>query len=199
MSRTARVPSSNLQKHTSSNPLQKRLIDAFHRAVTGHIPPTPGKLLEVGCGEGFALRAVVVESCPLTSVGLDIEAGALEWARNLSPRSALVCGNALALPFPADSFDVVMCLEVLEHLEDPAPAIEELLRVCRGSLILSVPWEPWFRLANFLRGKNLARWGDDPGHVQHWSSRGFGRFVETRCDVLSSRVSWPWTIVCCQP
>ncbi len=45
------------------------------------------------------------------------------------------------LPFRDDSFDVVSCFEVLEHLDDPAGALGEMARVLRpgGSLLLSVP------------------------------------------------------------
>ena len=38
-------------------------------------------------------------------------------------------------------------------------------------LVVSVPWEPWFRLGNLGRGKNVARWGNDPEHVNFFNPR----------------------------
>ena len=78
-----------------------------------------------------------------------------------------VCASVLALPFAARSFDVVTCLEVLEHLDDPAAAARELARVARRAVVVSVPFEPWFRAGNVLRGNYLAHLGNHPEHVQH--------------------------------
>jgi hypothetical protein len=63
---------------------------------------------------------------------------------------------------------------------------------------LSVPHEPLFRGANFLRGKNMQDWGNDPGHVNHWSAQGFAQFVGQQCRVVEQRQSFPWTLVLCQ-
>ena len=55
---------------------------------------------------------------------------------------------------------VVTCIEVLEHL--PAVARRQAARVTTDCCVVSVPWEPWFRLGNLGRGKNVRRLGNDP-------------------------------------
>ena len=73
-----------------------------------------------------------------------------------------VCASVLSLPFAARSFDTVTCLEVLEHLDDPAAAVRELARVARRAVVVSVPFEPYFRIGNVLRGKHLSPSGQSP-------------------------------------
>ncbi|HMQ30101.1 MAG TPA: methyltransferase domain-containing protein [Chloroflexaceae bacterium] len=192
--------SSNLRKHTSPNPLQRLLLDRFHETAAGLLDlaaPAPRRILDAGCGEGFAMRAVLAHT-PAAVIGLDGSAGAVRVAAGLNPGHAFAAGDLYALPFPDRSFDVVVCMEVLEHLEEPARGLRELCRVSARWLLLSVPDEPLFRGANFLRGKNVAAWGNDPGHVNHWSAAGFLRFVGVYAAVVASRTSFPWTIALCR-
>lgn len=192
--------SSNLRKHTNPNPLQRMLLERFHEVAAGLLElaaPAPRRILDAGCGEGFAMRAVFATASAAV-VGLDGSAGALGVAGELNPGRSFAAGDLYALPFPDASFDLVACMEVLEHLDEPARGLRELRRVSAGWLLLSVPNEPLFRGANFLRGKNVAALGNDPGHVNHWSASGFLRFVGVQCTVVASRTSFPWTLALCR-
>jgi SAM-dependent methyltransferase len=131
-------------------------------------------------------------------VGLDNRPHALRAAHALNPRRSFLAGSIFEMPFPDDSFDLVICTEVLEHLPQPAEGLAELRRVSRGWLLLSVPHEPLFMAANFLRGKNVRAWGNDPEHINHWSAHGFVRFVARQCPVIDWRKSFPWTLVLCR-
>jgi SAM-dependent methyltransferase len=192
--------SSNLRKHTSQNPLQRLLLERFHEAagrLLAMAAPAPRRILDAGCGEGFAMRAVL-GAAPAAVVGLDGSGDAVRVAQAPNPGRCFAAGDLYALPFPAGSFDLVACMEVLEHLDEPARGLRELCRVSAGWLLLSVPHEPLFRGANFLRGKNLRAWGNDPGHVNHWSHRGFLHFVAPHARVVASRRSFPWTLALCR-
>lgn len=190
--------STNLQKHTNPNPLQRWLIERFHHTAASLLHQTSARtLLDAGCGEGFAMQHLLDGSSAVV-LGLDSSAEALHMARHLNPRSRFVAGNVLHLPFPDHSIDLVLCMEVLEHLDQPARGLTELTRVSRQWLLLSVPNEPLFRGANFLRGKNIHAWGNDPGHVNHWSAGAFIRFVSTQCQVITWRRSFPWTLALCR-
>lgn len=192
--------SSNLQKHTSANPLQRMLLARFHTraaALLTRVTPMPRRILDAGCGEGFAMRAVLGAS-GAELVGLDGSPAALHLADRLNPGRRFAAGDLYALPFSERSFDLVVCMEVLEHLHDPGRGLRELCRVSGGWLLLSVPNEPLFRGANFLRGKNLHAWGNDPGHVNHWSAHAFLRFVGAQCRVEAACTSFPWTLALCR-
>ena len=108
-----------------------------------------------------------------------------------------VCASRCSrCPSPTRSFDTVTCLEVLEHLDDPAAAVRELARVARRAVVVSVPYEPYFRIGNVLRGKHLGGLGNHPEHVQHWNLRTFravsrglgGRSADRRGVSLDHRV-----------
>jgi SAM-dependent methyltransferase len=192
--------SSNLRKHTSQNPLQRLLLERFHETagqLLAMAAPAPRRILDAGCGEGFAMRAVL-GATGAALVGLDGSADAVRVAEALNPGRSFAAGDLYALPFPSGSFDLVVCMEVLEHLDEPARGLRELCRVSAGWLLLSVPHEPLFRGANFLRGKNLRAWGNDPGHVNHWSHQGFLRFVAPHARVAAARRSFPWTLTLCR-
>lgn len=82
-------------------------------------------VLDVGCGTG-ELTAVLDEECPGRVVGVDRDPGLLA---HLAVET--VRGDALSLPFPADSFDCVVCQALLVNLPDPAAAVREFARVAR--------------------------------------------------------------------
>ncbi len=192
--------SSNLRKHTSPNPLQRLLLERFHaaaRRLLASVAPAPRRILDAGCGEGFAMQAVL-GATQAEVLGLDGSAMAVHLAGRLNPGRHFAAGDLYTLPFAARSFELVVCMEVLEHLDAPARGLHELRRVSAGWLLLSVPNEPLFRGANFLRGKNVRALGNDPGHLNHWSQRAFLRFVALHCPVVATSSSFPWTLALCR-
>lgn len=107
------------------------------------------RILDVGCGEGRHMHAAAL-AADVDVVGVDIDRSRLERARAdyetyVAPDSEARVGVTLAdagrLPFPPDTFDAVVCAEVLEHIPDYEAAIDELARVLkpRGRLGVSVP------------------------------------------------------------
>lgn len=179
----------NLQKHLNSNPLQRLLINRFHARVLRWVDfLRPVTILDAGCGEGFVLDRL------RGGFGVDISAPALAYARQRLD-DPVNQANLYNLPFADNSFDLVVCLEVLEHLPEPGHGLAELLRVARWFVLVSVPHEPWFRTANFLRGKHLAALGNDPEHLQNFTGPEFRRFVG--CfpgKLLWHGYSFPWQL-----
>lgn len=99
------------------------------------------------------------------------------------------------LPFPDSHFEIVTAFSVLEHLEDPAAALAEISRVASpGWLIASVPFEPWWRFGNIVMGRYRDHRGNTPGHVQHWSRRGFRRLLADHGRIDSFRGSTVWSL-----
>jgi ubiquinone/menaquinone biosynthesis C-methylase UbiE len=191
--------SSNYRKHTAANPVQRALIDRFHRKIVAEIVAlSPDTFLDAGCGEGFVARRVIDAAPGIQLTGCDVSDEALQLATAANPGARFVVGSVADLPFPDRSFDVVGCFEVLEHLpgEMPRQALSELARVARQAVVLSVPREPLFCLANAARGKNLdvRPRGSDPDHKQFWSRSAFGALVAEQFVVEKLAGSFPWTI-----
>ena len=191
--------SSNYRKHTAANPLQRALIDRFHRKIVAEVVAlSPRTFLDAGCGEGFVARRILDAAPDIALTGCDVSGAALEIAASANVGARFVAGSIVDLPFPDRSFDVVGCFEVLEHLPDDLPrqALSELARVARQAVVLSVPHEPLFSLANAARGKNLdvRPRGSDPDHKQFWSRSAFGALVGEQLVVRQLAGSFPWTI-----
>ncbi len=188
--------SGNKQKYESKNPIQRALLDRFLDQVVALVERTrPRTILDVGCGEGFVLARLADAGVRADLYGLDLSETAVAEARErLGNRARIEVGDARTPPFD-EPFDLVLMTEVLEHIPEPEAMLPVLDRLSRGHLILSVPWEPFFMGLNFLRGKNLSRFGNDPEHVNHWGRAGFQRFVGRRFEVVDAPLAFPWTLV----
>jgi ubiquinone/menaquinone biosynthesis C-methylase UbiE len=188
--------SDNEAKYRSRNPLVRYLVRRFLRRISDLVAAErPRRVLEVGCGEGIVLEHLAARMPRARFDGLELDGSALRRARARCPEATLVGGDACALPFADRSFDLVVCLEVLEHLAAPERALRELRRVARGGCLLSVPHEPFFHLGNLVRGKNLGRLGNPSDHVQHWGAAGFARFCGQALSVRVRTAAFPWLIV----
>ncbi|MBI2461629.1 MAG: class I SAM-dependent methyltransferase [Candidatus Rokubacteria bacterium] len=188
--------SDNEGKYRSRNPVVQGFVRRFLRRVGDLVEAQrPRRILEVGCGEGFVLRYLAQRLPAVRLDGLEVDPGALARGRARCPGASFVHGDLMALPFRSGSYDLVLCLEVLEHLPEPDRALQEIRRVSVGGCLLSVPHEPFFRLGNLLRGKNLRRLGDPTDHLQHWSARGFTALCGRHLTVRTATTSFPWLLV----
>ncbi len=156
----------------------------------------PARILEVGCGEGFVLSRLAKLFPQAEIVGVDIDDQALTKAKELCPQAKLLNGDVQQLSFADNQFDLVVCLEVLEHLPEPTKALQEIVRVSRGDILISVPWEPWFSWGNFLRGRWLKTWGRHPEHINYWTKKDFNQWLaKAQLPVRIQRFySFPWLL-----
>jgi SAM-dependent methyltransferase len=155
----------------------------FSRYVGG-----PGRrVLDVGCRYGALTRSYVEGN---EVVGVDVDREALAEAAKLGIETHWADADA-PLPFPDESFDVVVAGELLEHIRDPGGLVDEAARVLRpgGRLVASVP--NGFRLKHRLRFLAGREPEEDPTHLHLFSERAVRRLLtgwdEPRLHFVSSR------------
>lgn len=188
-------------KYGTRNPIARWLMQGFLGAFDGFAQMSgEGRVLEIGCGEGelsirLARQGWCVEGC-------DIASEAVAEARTRSAAAGLdIPFSVSAIQTCAGQYepaDLVVCCEVLEHLEDPHAALEILEGLSRDLILVSVPREPIWRMLNLVRLRYVQEWGNTPGHIQHWSTRRFVEMLASRFDIVSVRTPLPWTMVLCR-
>jgi ubiquinone/menaquinone biosynthesis C-methylase UbiE len=186
-------------KYRARNPairwLTERWVANLERAfaqVAGDGPGV-GRALEVGCGEGVIADKLQRRFGEVVALDLPDAGLRADWRGYDGPR--FLHASAHELPFADDQFDLVVAAEVLEHLPDPEQGLRELARVGRRHLVVSVPREPIFRSCNLLTGRYVGDLGNTPGHLNHWSKRGFVRFVSSVAQVREVTNPFPWTTI----
>lgn len=189
-------------KYGSRNPLVNLFMKGFSDAISDLVTMVaPLTIHEVGCGEGYWVlnwneRGIQARGSDFSEKIIEI---ARENAKNqkISPDIFSV-NNVYNLIPKRDSADLIVCCEVLEHLNDPDAALAVLQLVATNFVILSVPLEPCWRVLNMVRGKYLTAFGNTPGHIQHWSKKGFIKLVDNYFDVIEVRTPIPWTMLLCR-
>lgn len=128
--------------------------------------PVRGRLLDAGCGRGELL--FLGQRLGYKCVGFDNSPERVSLARRYSD-SVYLADLEGELPFGDQSFETVLCCEVLEHLKKPQTAIGNLVRVLKagGYLILSVPSHGWWRWLFPLCGRRLFL--DQKEHLREYS------------------------------
>ncbi len=98
-------------------------------------PPPHGRIIDVGCGLGSYGRGLLADGYDWFGVEID-PADCAELKRLGLPHQQV---DGLTLPFADGAFDSALCLEVLEHIEEPRAFLREVKRVAPRQLIVSVP------------------------------------------------------------
>lgn len=99
----------------------------------------PSSVLDVGCAESYYLQGLSLRSQNMSLGGIDIARSYLLKASPKSRISCLVQADILRLPFRAESWELVLASEVLEHVYDPVDALRELVRVSKHWIVVTTP------------------------------------------------------------
>jgi SAM-dependent methyltransferase len=113
----------------------------IERVLAGLRLPARARILDAGCGSG---RNMVELARHGTVTGVELSPTSVRLARQRGI-GEVVEGSVLEMPFSADSFDLAVSLDVIEHLEDDLGALREMRRTVTpgGSLLVTVPAYPW--------------------------------------------------------
>src|SRR5215210_3051520 len=128
-------------------------------------PQSGLRWLDVGCGNGAFTEMLVGRCAPVSVHGIDPSEGQLAYART-RPAARVAQfrrGDAMALPFPDDTFDAAVMPLVIFFVPDPATGVAEMARVvCPGGTIAAYAWDmvgggfPYEALHNEMRGLGVA-------------------------------------------
>ena len=187
------------EKYSNSNFLARAMVENFKgtlhelslRAIQNGDDAVLN-VLEVGCGEGELLDLFSESHQNIRLLGCDIDAARLKLA---AQKNDVIFASAYGLPFQDNELDLLICCEVLEHLNNPGAALQEIARVAKHYVIFSVPNEPLWRALNFARGKYIGAFGNTPGHVNHWSKKQFANLISEFFSVEVLRSPLPWTML----
>lgn len=150
----------------------------LHLEIAAGIVPPCQKFLDIGCGDGY-MATLIQDRCSRI-FGIDISPTALKQAegRGYSHLQRLDL-NEERLPYGDGYFDVVVCLDILEHIFDPENLLKEIHRVIRrgGILIVSVPNLRYLKyiLILVIRGRVPLTSGDpfiyEGGHCHYFTNK----------------------------
>ena len=193
--------------------------DRLSRTLDTVLPSSnPGKVLEIGCGDGAMLQ--LLRDGNVYAVGVDASASGIGRCAAAGLRAHCLDVSTDGLPFPDDSFDLVISLETFEHLMNPYHALLEVQRtLCFGGRFLcSVPnprtghpyvYPGLFEYKNFRRFVEPAGFHID--RVEHWqwaprdilcgriAAGALRRLVEKSFRIAGAYPSfcyWLWTFDC---
>jgi SAM-dependent methyltransferase len=155
----------------ATGPSQSDPSPVLAELVRRYVGPPPRRLIDVGCGFGSYGRGLLADGYDWMGVDVDV-ADCAELARLGLPHRQ-VDGNSL--PFADSSFDAALCLEVLEHIENPHPFLAEIRRVAPRQLIVSVPN---CELLGYLRDHLATPWHMlESTHVNYFTRWSLGALL----------------------
>lgn len=133
------------------------------------------RVLDVGCGPGSITRGLAERVAPAEVVGLDASADVLAIARQEAVARGIENlrfqrGDAYALPFADDAFDVAFAHQVLQHLREPAAALREMLRVVKRDGLVAVREVDWGTVAYWPPDAWIDRFIET--HMKTWRRNG---------------------------
>jgi 2-polyprenyl-3-methyl-5-hydroxy-6-metoxy-1,4-benzoquinol methylase len=170
--------------YTQERPEISRLINA-----------QPGQwVLDVGCGEGGLGRILKQMGCRV--VGIEVEPGAAIEAEKHYDRVYVADMDSFDLPFDGQSFDHIVCADVLEHLRNPWGVLARLCPLLKseGSLVASIPnIRNVETIADLLKGNfNYSNWGImDETHLRFFTRRSIEKmFVDAGYAVRDVRLKF---------
>lgn len=171
------------EDYAENFPIDDVLPEFVERRLTDLAATGPRTMLDVGAGDGRWVGLLSRLSPNALVVGCEISHRRAVRMRAKGLR--VVAARAEALPFRAGAFDLVTCIEVIEHTASPAATVDEMHRVLRpaGRLVLTTPNYPAKRLYDLraaLRARDRRRFRDDPTHISPQSATRLERLLRRR-------------------
>lgn len=152
----SQVPPDYYEEGIAKNLFQRLWHNRKWVIIKEMIEETSSRVLDIGCASGW-LTARVVQILPGAGViGLDVSQKMINYAKTRYPQIVFICADAHQLPFPDESFDLIICSETLEHVVDPLRVLSEIRRCLSpngqaivsmdtGNILFNLVWFFWTR------------------------------------------------------
>ena len=168
-------------------------IEAYFLALNKYVDES-SRALDVGFGLGYGLNILAIKAIEVA--GVDVDSQVLNYCNDTiigrNPRlTSLSLYDGYNLDFPDDHFDIVTCVDVIEHVEDYHRLIREMMRVCKKGIFLSTPnRRPEYTNRD---GSPMNRW-----HLREWNYTEFDEIVRSHGKVewnfINGKFSGPFTV-----
>lgn len=156
----------------------------------------PNKILDVGCASGWFLHELSKQYHKTKCFGIDVYGQAISYGKKRYPSLVLKKADAHSLPFPDKSFDVIVCTEVLEHVENPEKVIHEIKRILTddglaiiemdtGNLLFRVVWFWWTNIRNGV-------WKDS--HIHVFTTQKLEKMIKRAGFSIQQKYIFNWTM-----
>jgi ubiquinone/menaquinone biosynthesis C-methylase UbiE len=162
-------------------PVQK----AAYELVVSRYIQQGDRILDVGFGLGYGIEILVRKAGEVR--GIEIDSRAISYARKrlvgIPQLYELLSYNGEVIPYDSNYFDVVSCVDVIEHVPDYLDFLKEMIRVTRRAVFISTP----NRRPEYTRpdGKPKNRW-----HLREWTPKQFEAILQA-----SSGEDWEWNFI----
>ena len=183
-------------KYENEGAVARYLVDNYFKAVSRLLKKANliNSAHEIGVGEGHSTMRLKTMVNNLSAS--EYVENLVEIAKKNNPKLNIFQESVYELKNESNSVDLVLLLEVLEHLDYPEIALQEIKRISSKYLILGVPNEPLWRILNMCRLKYLKNFGNTPGHLNHWSKNRLVKLIEKEFgSVLAIELPIPWIII----
>lgn len=189
-------------KYGSRNPIVKLMMQAYENSLNELVNKAdPSKIHEVGCGEGYWTLKWLEKG--IDTRGSDFSNTVIKMAQSNAkdrklPYDNFLTRNIYDLDPATDKANLVVCNQVLEHLDKSGDAIFALKQIADPYLVVCVPREPLWCVLNMARGKYWGEWGNTSGHIQNWSKKEFVNLIVIHFDIVEIKTPIPWTMLLCK-
>ena len=135
------VAADHYDKGLKKNIFQKYWHNRRFNEVLKVIKLVEGPVLDVGCHGGTFTKVILSKIGSKDIYGVDVSHSAIEYAGKKIPFGKFTVSDVARLPFKNNFFNAVICLEVLEHVDNPSQALSEIYRVLKkgGYTVILVP------------------------------------------------------------
>jgi len=187
-------------KYRSRNPIVKFLMNGFTKCFLNLISPlTFNNIIEIGSGEGDIIN--LIKNLKKKEFNIYASDISIDILRDNIPREKnlfLIVFDINNIPLKQNTFDLIICSEILEHLKEVDNPLQEINRISKKYILFSVPREPVWRFLNIARLRYLKNFGNTPGHLLHWSKKQFINLIKNRFKIIKIYSPLPWTMILCE-